>query len=488
MRDAQLLFLLFGAAQATIAPFVSVMLLGRGLDPATVGLVGSVSALGFTLAVPAWGHLADITLGRVRALQFAAVGAGLTMIAFDLPLPAFVLGGMVVGYNVFQSAFGPLADALAVNILADRPHEYGRIRLFSSLSYGIVVICVGLVYDRTGFGPVPFVWLAACAVFGGGLLVIREPPRWRPAMTHQRGGSVRLALQVQPRLPAALLVIGLLFFAILGAFTFLNLRLIQLGGAPSDVAFAGGLSALAEVPAMIWAPRLAARIGLRGLFLLSGLGYCAAILSWAVIDQPGLIIVTRALSGPAFAGIWVACVLTMNVLLPRDLQATGQALYQTTGFGLGAMVGNALGGVVYQELGPPTLFLIAAAVGVLASVVGWLVLPRGGDLRGAAEPMPPPAPATPDTRASLDTSAAPGRLRLADREWRDPMVSAIAVFPHPEHAARSVAVHGSPVADAVTWGSHLDMALLPHYLVYAGGETLDWGFWGNDWRSQEGMP
>jgi hypothetical protein len=23
------------------------------------------------------------------------------------------------------------------------------------------------------------------------------------------------------------------------------------------------------------------------------------------------------------------------------------------------------------------------------------------------------------------------------------------------------------------------------YLVYAGGETLDWGFWGNDWRSQD---
>ena len=28
------------------------------------------------------------------------------------------------------------------------------------------------------------------------------------------------------------------------------------------------------------------------------------------------------------------------------------------------------------------------------------------------------------------------------------------------------------------------MQLLPDYLVYAGGEVLDWGFWGNDWGLQ----
>ena len=64
-------------------------------------------------------------------------------------------------------------------------------------------------------------------------------------------------------------------------------------------------------------------------------------------------------------------------------------------------------------------------------------------------------------------------------------MSVFAIRPHPEHPQRAVAVHGGPEPDAVTWGSHLDMALLPDYLAYARGETLDWGFWGNDWRSQE---
>lgn len=73
-------------------------------------------------------------------------------------------------------------------------------------------------------------------------------------------------------------------------------------------------------------------------------------------------------------------------------------------------------------------------------------------------------------------------LRLANRSWTHPNVSAFAVFPHPLNPERTVAVHGGPAPDAVTWGSHLDMNLLPDYVVYAGGETLDWGFWDNAWR------
>jgi hypothetical protein len=60
-------------------------------------------------------------------------------------------------------------------------------------------------------------------------------------------------------------------------------------------------------------------------------------------------------------------------------------------------------------------------------------------------------------------------------------VAAIAIFPHPE-SARYVAVHAGTTPDAITWGSHLDMQLLPDYLVYAGGELLDWGFFDGDWQ------
>ena len=73
-------------------------------------------------------------------------------------------------------------------------------------------------------------------------------------------------------------------------------------------------------------------------------------------------------------------------------------------------------------------------------------------------------------------------LRLAGRTYAADGVAALAVFPHPENVERYVAVHGGATPDALTWGSHLDMMLLPDFIVYARGELLDWGFWDNDWH------
>lgn len=76
-------------------------------------------------------------------------------------------------------------------------------------------------------------------------------------------------------------------------------------------------------------------------------------------------------------------------------------------------------------------------------------------------------------------------LRLADRVYTAKRAAVFAVFPHPRNPERYVAVHGGVTPDAICWGSHLDMNLLPDYMVYSEGELLDWGFWGNDWKSQE---
>ena len=75
-------------------------------------------------------------------------------------------------------------------------------------------------------------------------------------------------------------------------------------------------------------------------------------------------------------------------------------------------------------------------------------------------------------------------IHLAGKTYQGPGLAIFAVFPHPLNPQRYIAVHGGATADALCWGSHLDMQLLPDYLVYAGGETLDWGFWDNQWKPQ----
>jgi len=73
-------------------------------------------------------------------------------------------------------------------------------------------------------------------------------------------------------------------------------------------------------------------------------------------------------------------------------------------------------------------------------------------------------------------------VRLGDRTFEGERTAIFAVFPHPENPERYVAVHGGVSPDAVCWGSHLDMGLLPDYLVYDEGKAMEWGFFGNEWR------
>ncbi len=75
-------------------------------------------------------------------------------------------------------------------------------------------------------------------------------------------------------------------------------------------------------------------------------------------------------------------------------------------------------------------------------------------------------------------------IHLSDKSYTADGTAVFAVFPHPLNPERYVAVHARVTPDAICWGSHLDMQLLPDYIVYSGGQLLDWGFWGNDWKSQ----
>jgi MFS family permease len=111
------------------------------------------------------------------------------------------------------------------------------------------------------------------------------------------------------------------------------------------------------------------------MFVGSAVIYLVAQLSWIWIGDPTLIITTRLLTGVSFAWITVAVVLTIARLLSAELQATGQALFQTLGFGVSAIVANVVGGLLYDRIGHGAVFGLGASLAAAAAVVGWFAFP-----------------------------------------------------------------------------------------------------------------
>jgi len=397
----RLVVLALGVALGVFYPFISVILASRGLGPAQIGLVASIGAVGFTLAVPAWGHIADVRLGRARTLQICAFGGAVAVGALLGPWPPIVIALLFFAYWIFESSWQPLADALTVNLVDRR--RYGRVRLLTSLSFAIASIAAGFLYDQAGFDAAYI--LAVAATLTIAVAATRVPDVGRAdletpghgAMTPGHGaatpsrsrpwlGSAGVALRVAPRLGAVLVAVMLINITIISGFTYLPLRLADLGSPPSDVALSAGVSAMAEIPAMLVAARVAQWVGLRGMFVVSALIYGGVSASWIVLDSAPLIIATRLVSGVAFAWILVCVVLTIARLLPSELQATGQSLYQTFAFGLGAIVANLVGGVLYANIGHSAVFGLGLVLAILAATMGWFVFPRDARTRIASAP------------------------------------------------------------------------------------------------------
>ena len=76
-------------------------------------------------------------------------------------------------------------------------------------------------------------------------------------------------------------------------------------------------------------------------------------------------------------------------------------------------------------------------------------------------------------------------IHISDKSYTADGTAVFAVFPHPSKP-RNAMLRCTQGLRRMQYagGSHLDMQLLPDYIVYSGGQLLDWGFWGNSWKSQ----
>ena len=398
----RILFLGTGAWTAAVAPFVVVILRSRGLDTVTIGLLSALSALAAAVIVPAWGHLADVLVGRAYAFGLGlgvAIGAAM-IVLLPLPLPVFVFA--MAGFSVLPILLLSLGDALAVDGLPAPERQYGALRALASLSFAVGVIVAGFVYDTAGYAAVPLVAL----VWSGGLLILLRwvPDRTRDpatrAIARQAGGdsaagrfgSISRVVAVQPRFLAVLAVFTLAYTGLQGSMAFLPIRIVELGGQPSDVALTYGIASFAEIPGFVLVGWIGRRIGIRWLVVLAFVAYGLCIASWGLLATPAAINLTRLVTGICYAVLAGARVLIVARLLPEPLQATGQAMGQAAASALGSAFGGLVAGVIYGGFGATAFFAFAGVLSIAAGLGAWLVLYGGvGAPVRAHEPTGVPA-------------------------------------------------------------------------------------------------
>jgi MFS transporter, PPP family, 3-phenylpropionic acid transporter len=369
------LFLIFGLIIASFFPFLSVYLKDRGFEPDQIGfLLGAMAAIRI-VAMPVWGHVADTRIGRKRALQLGLAGMVVFAVVASV-LDSFVgVAFGAVGIALAMAASGPNIDALALVQLGDeRMTEYGRIRGWESLSYATACLLFGWLLELHGVTLALPLYAGAGALMLVWTTVAVRPDRPHEPEGHGRLGAVGAVFRAAPRFWGFLAATLLVWTGFNGAWNFVGLKIVGAGGGPLLIGIGTALGGFAEVGVMRLSPRLHRRLGLRKVYAIGCLVYALGFLLWGLIDDPTVVSVLSVLEGVGFSLLFTTSILVVGKLLPSSLYSSGNSLASMVGFGIGPIIGGGLGGIVYERLGPTTLFVGASFVALLGGVAAMVAL------------------------------------------------------------------------------------------------------------------
>ena len=312
-----------------------------------------------------WGWAADRTNRRVTLLRLTAL----------LSLTAF--SGMFLGHtftqffcvmiivNAFTSAQGPLSEALMLSEMRGDLTHYGRLRLWGSVGFIVLVTAAGQILDWYGVQTMAHIAFAMLA-----LVWIASMRMQETASTHANHHvpSV-LSLLRRPEVFAFFVSTFLMIGAHSALYVFYSLYLAQLGYSKTLIGFMWSLGVIAEIIFFYYQAPLFKRIGLQKLMLASLFIAVVRFLMIGLFAQSLLILlVAQVLHAATFGVHHSASVMTLQRWFSGPLQARGQALYTSISYGLGGSIGGLVLSRFWDVLGASSVFMIAALFALAGAI------------------------------------------------------------------------------------------------------------------------
>ena len=359
-------YFFYFAFVGAMAPFWGLYLKSLSFNAIQIGVLMSLLQVMRIFAPNIWGHIADRTGKRTAIVQLAAVCSVLVFAGVFIGSSFWWLFAVMAALSFFWSASLPLVEAMTLSHLGEHTDAYGRIRLWGSIGFILMVVGLGYVFDVVSIAWLPWAVLAVMLGIVAFARVIPEADIL-PHHTDQVSGWDILR---KPEV-ASLLIACLLMAAAHGPYyTFYSIYLVDHGYDKSTVGWLWALGVLCEIGIFLIIPRIFARVSPRRLILAS---FALAVvrfllIAWGV-ESAWLIWGAQTLHAFSFGTYHAAAVALIHQHFRGRHQARGQALYTSISYGMGGTIGGLVSGVTWESLGPAWTFTLAAVSAALAWVV-----------------------------------------------------------------------------------------------------------------------
>jgi len=356
-------------------PFWPVWLSGRGLDAQEIAILFAAAIWAKVIATPLIGGLAD-RLGWRRGIMVSL--AATACIAYAMLWPAWGFWPLLwlnLIAGVAQSALMPLGDSITLAAVRGTGLDYGRIRVWGSVSFIVAAMGSGALLAGNSAPAMPGNMVLALVLAASAILLIAcfwipsapaATGRARWAALGRFAADRRFWLFVASG--SALQSSHQLYYG------FGTLYWRELGFSDTVIGALWAEGVVAEIVLFWQSAPLVARLGPLGVMALGGI---AGILRWSLIGAvPGLAAaaVMQLLHGLTFGAAHIGAMYFMARTVPPGAAASAQSLYAAVSAGLGSGFVMLAAGALYSAYGGKAYLFMALLSA--AGLVGIAALAR----------------------------------------------------------------------------------------------------------------
>ena len=347
-------------------PFFPVWLKAQGLDATEISLVIALSLFLRIVVSPFFAAVAD-RLGDRRRVMVWLAWASLVSAALFLWVEGFGLILLVaLVLNAVFPSISPLIETMAMRARIDQGMNYGRVRLWGSITFILASVGAGWLLEWNPPSIIALCFVAALAlnVAGVWLLPREKPPVRKPAPRGSQWADV-LRIGRHPVFLLFVLAASLTQATHAVYYAFGSLAWQRAGYADAVIGLLWATGVVAEIVLFYVSGPIMARLGAVRLLMLAG---AAAILRWTVtaLSPPlAVLFLMQALHGLTFGAAHLGAVQFVAQAAPPRLAATAQSLYAAMASGVIMGLVTIGIGPIYEKLGPHAYFVMAG-VGAIA--------------------------------------------------------------------------------------------------------------------------
>lgn len=350
-------------------PFWPVWLKAQGLDSGQIGLLLAVTFFTKIITNPIVGTVVDRRGDRRQPMILLSAGGVLSFMLFALADGFWGILAVTILAGGFFAAMMPVGENLTMLVAARDGLDYGRIRLWGSLTFVLAASLGGwLIAGR----PAELIlWLISLGLAFTWLACLSVPDIRPPGPPPDKPLPLSILLS-SPLFLLFLLTTSLVQVShmIYYGFATLHWQAAGLSGWIIGLLWAEGV--IAEILLFAFSNHVLRWLGPCRLLMLAGV---SGVLRWAVLattTDPLALAAVQWLHGGTFGAMHLGAMHFINRAAPSGLSARAQALHSSVTQGIASGIGMLLAGSLYGELANWSFLAMAAMAGGGAVAAGLL--------------------------------------------------------------------------------------------------------------------